>query len=89
MPDATETLAVEVRAAIEAAGMLQRDMARALGISEKHLSAMLTGRSTLTVRWAEAIAELCGRRVEIRLNAIDAPPADGEQTPTPASEERP
>lgn len=40
----------------------QRDLALALGISEKHMSQMLTGRVGGSIEWLEQIAAQLGRR---------------------------
>ena len=64
-PDAEEQLRTQVRAALKASGRKQIWIAEKLGISPKHLSQMLTGRVSLTVDWAQRIAELCDARVLI------------------------
>jgi len=57
---AEEQLRVHVRAALEAAGLSQAEVCRQLGCSTKHMNMMLTGKSTLTLTWAEGILGLCG-----------------------------
>jgi transcriptional regulator with XRE-family HTH domain len=62
---AEEQLRTQVRAALKASGRKQIWIAEKLGISPKHLSQMLTGRVSLTVDWAQRIAELCDARLLI------------------------
>lgn len=60
---AEEQLRAEVRAALTRTHLSQAEAARQLGISSKHMSQMLTGRTPLTLAWAERIVALCGARV--------------------------
>lgn len=62
---AEDTLRTEVRAALKTARIRQVAAARQLGVSEKHLSQMLTGKVSLTLPWAERILALCGKRLVI------------------------
>lgn len=64
---AQERLLADVKAMIEEAGIKQVHIAQKLGISQKHLSHLLTGRSTLSVHWVEQIASVCGHSLDIRL----------------------
>jgi DNA-binding transcriptional regulator YdaS (Cro superfamily) len=57
---ADDDLRTQVRAALKASGMKQAAIAARLGVTEKHLSQMLTGRVRLPVRWADAILAECG-----------------------------
>lgn len=57
---AEEQLRTQVRAALKACGLKQIWIADKLGISQKHLSQILTGRVSLTLDWAEKILTLCG-----------------------------
>jgi transcriptional regulator with XRE-family HTH domain len=61
--DAEGVLRAHVRAALRNAGLSQASAASDLGISQKHLSQMLTGRATLTLPWAEELLALCGVRL--------------------------
>lgn len=61
-----------VREAVNASGMTQRAVAAELGISEQHLSRMLTGRSLLTLAWADRIARTCGRQLSVELTSPSA-----------------
>lgn len=70
-PAAEESLRVQVRAALTASGLKQIWIADKLGISQKHLSQLLTGRVRLTLGRAQEIAALCGARV---LVFVTAPP---------------
>ncbi|MGH3376005.1 MAG: helix-turn-helix domain-containing protein [Actinoallomurus sp.] len=53
----------EVRTALVASGMTQAAVARQIGCSQKHVSAMVGGRSTLSIDWADKILQTCGRRL--------------------------
>lgn len=64
-PSAEEQLRVHTRAALEAAGLSQAEVARQLGLSTKHLCQMLTGHATLSLTWAEGILGLAGQSVVI------------------------
>ena len=57
---ADDDLRTQVRAALKASGLKQAAIAARLGVTEKHLSQMLTGRVRLPVRWADAILAECG-----------------------------
>lgn len=60
---ASAILRDQIRDALKASGLKQIWVAEQLGISQKHLSQMLTGRVTLTLDWAQRIASLCRHRV--------------------------
>ncbi|WP_329336148.1 helix-turn-helix domain-containing protein [Streptomyces sp. NBC_01352] len=62
---AEEQLRTHTRAAIETAGISQAEIARQLGLSTKHLSMMLTGKSPLSLTWAEGILGLAGHTLVI------------------------
>jgi antitoxin component HigA of HigAB toxin-antitoxin module len=57
----------QVRDAVKASGLKQTWMARQLGVSEKHLSQLLTGRAVLTLEWAQRILELCGMELVVSI----------------------
>jgi DNA-binding XRE family transcriptional regulator len=57
----------QVREAVKASGLKQTWMARQLGVSEKHLSQLLTGRAGLTWEWADRILELCGMELVVSI----------------------
>jgi hypothetical protein len=65
----------QLRAAIDDAGRHQVTIAADLGVTTKHLCAMLTGRAKLTLEWAERIAAQCGRRVVVLVLPADRPEA--------------
>lgn len=67
MNDLRHTLRLQLRAAIKASGLKQTWIAEQLGISQKHLSQLLTGRVALTIDWAEQIARLCNHRLTVTL----------------------
>lgn len=77
-PDARDSMRAQVKAAIDAAGLTDANLANHLGLSAKHVGQMLTGQATLTIGWAEKILSLCGQRLEIR--AVPAIPSEGENT---------
>lgn len=62
---AEDRLRAALRAAIPAAGRHQVTIADDLGVTTKHLCAMLTGRARLTLDWAERIAKVCGYEVVV------------------------
>jgi transcriptional regulator with XRE-family HTH domain len=73
-PSRAEELPDSVRAALKAAGISQVEACRHLGVSEKHLSQMLTGKVALTLPWAERILALCGWRLVIALETLPKEP---------------
>jgi plasmid maintenance system antidote protein VapI len=60
---AEEQLRTQVRSALIHAEISQAEAARRLGLSNKHVNQMITGRAPLTLFWAERILALCGVRV--------------------------
>lgn len=64
MSSLADQLRAEVRVILARAGMSQAEASRRLGVSQKHVSDMLTGRAGMSPDWAE-IAALCGRRLII------------------------
>lgn len=62
-------LRVIVRAALREERISQAEAARQLGLSTKHMSQMLTGRSPLSLDWAERLLGLCGKRLAVRAMA--------------------
>ncbi|MCW2915505.1 MAG: hypothetical protein JWN52_3573 [Actinomycetia bacterium] len=67
MTDLQAALRDEVKAAIQAAGLSQAQVARSLELSPKHVSQMLAGKAGLTLEWAQRIADLCGREVRVSM----------------------
>jgi len=65
---AEEALRVQVKQCLASAGISQARAAATLGMTAKHMSQMLIGRSTLTLGWAERIVELCGHRLLITVD---------------------
>jgi len=53
-----------IRAARTYAGLTQRDLATAVGVSVRTVSLWETGRRTPSSRWVAAIADACGVGVE-------------------------
>lgn len=68
---AEDALRRQVRAALTTAGISQADAARRVGLSAKHVSQMLTGRTTLTLPWAERLLALCGMRLVVGLELVE------------------
>lgn len=71
---AEEQLRLHTRAALEASALSQAEIARQLGLSTKHLSMMLTGKSPLSLTWAEGILGLCGHSLVIGTRPDDPEP---------------
>ncbi|MEU9014289.1 helix-turn-helix transcriptional regulator [Streptomyces sp. NPDC048479] len=65
MSSAEDSLRTQVRAALDHARVSQAEACRQLDLSTKHMSEMLTGKATLTLDWAERIADLCDMRIEV------------------------
>lgn|GEM_PF-5699852 len=57
-----------VRNAVDDSGIRQVHLARTVGLTTKHLSAMLTGRAPLSISWADQILTVCGRTLDIRVS---------------------
>ena len=66
-PKQSAVLHDQVRAVVKASGLKQTWMAERLGVGEKHLSQLLTGRAVLTLEWAERILGLCGMDLEVSI----------------------
>ena len=62
----------QIRATIKASGLKQIWIAQQLGVSQKHLNQMLTGRISLTLDWAQRIATVCGYKVTIVVEPVSA-----------------
>ncbi|MEU1071886.1 MULTISPECIES: helix-turn-helix transcriptional regulator [unclassified Streptomyces] len=60
-----DDLRTQVRAALNNAGISQAEACRQLGVSTKHMSMMLTGRSPISLDWADRILDLCGEQIVI------------------------
>jgi plasmid maintenance system antidote protein VapI len=72
MADDSDVLRGQIRATIKASGIKQIWIAQQLGVSQKHLSQMLTGRVVLTLDWAQRIAAVCGYRVSVVVEPVSA-----------------
>lgn len=64
----------QVRAALTTTGMSQAAAARALNLSTKHMSQMLTGRAHLPLTHAEDILALCGMRLVVSVTLTPEEP---------------
>lgn len=58
-------LLAAVRALVDESGIKQIHIARKLGVSPKHMSALLTGKAPLSISWAEQVVAACGRSLDI------------------------
>jgi plasmid maintenance system antidote protein VapI len=67
---ASEGLRELLRTAVRDSGRKQVWIAEQLGVSTKHLSQMLTGRVELTLGWAQRIAVLCDRKIDIAVMEV-------------------
>lgn len=63
---------------LHAAGLSQAEAARRVGVTAKHMSAMLTGKAPLSLAWADEIAALCGRRLVVGSQPMPHESASGE-----------
>lgn len=72
MAEDSSILRDQIRATIKASGLKQIWIAQQLGVSQKHLSQMLTGRVALTLDWAQRIAVLCGYKVTVVVEPVAA-----------------
>ncbi|MEV6737909.1 helix-turn-helix transcriptional regulator [Streptomyces sp. NPDC051104] len=72
---AEDQLRAHVRRALATHRVSQAEACRQLGLSQKHLSQMLTGKAPLTLTWAEGLLGLCQMSL-----VIDTRP---DQTPEP------
>jgi transcriptional regulator with XRE-family HTH domain len=54
-----------IRAELRADGATQADLARHLGVSEKHVSAVLTGKQAGSPAFLEAMAHAVGLRLTV------------------------
>jgi transcriptional regulator with XRE-family HTH domain len=59
-PETVASIKARIKAELRADGCTQKDLARYLGLSEKHVSQMLTGRVTGTLPLIEAMASAVG-----------------------------
>lgn len=66
-----ERLRSEVLRALNDSTYTQKWLAEQVGITEKHMSQMLTGKVSLTVRLAEAMLAALGRMVAIHVSEIN------------------
>lgn len=68
--DLSKTLARELKAALNAEGMTQADLAAAMGLSPKHINHMVNGKSGALGMY-EFAAFVLGRRWVLTLEAND------------------
>lgn len=62
-----QVLRDQIREKLKEAGVRQIDAARILGYTPKHISWVMTGRTTMTIEWASKLLDLCGYQLEIRI----------------------
>jgi hypothetical protein len=60
----------QVREAVRASGLKQTWIAGRLGITEKHLSQLLTGRVGMTLYWARQVLDLCGMELVVTVRPL-------------------
>lgn len=77
--NAEEELRALVRGALKQTGTKQRHVAKGIGVTEKHLSNIMTGRCHLTLAYAERILGVIGMRLVLR--AVDDRPEHTARTP--------
>lgn len=65
-----DALRAEAKYCMKASGLSQADVARALYVTPKHLSAMLGGRANFSPEWAQDIARVCGRELIVLSRAL-------------------
>lgn len=85
--DAKERLRGQINYLVSASGIKQTWISERIGVSEKHLSQMLTGQVELTPDWAQRIAVLCGHTVSVSVTPA-APAAEETVTRVTALYER-
>lgn len=81
MADLQTALRLEVRDCLKAARLSQARAAAALGLTPKHMSQMLTGKSQMSVAWAGRITELTGRELLIVSRHKPTPTEETGDTP--------
>lgn len=69
-PGSQGLLHEQVKAAVKASGLKQVWIAERLGVSEKHLSQLLTGRVVMSLEWAERILGLCGMELVVSVRPM-------------------
>lgn len=62
-----EQMRILVQEAVRASDYTQANLARRLGLSEKHLSQMLTGQAKMPLEWAAGILDMIGMTLDIRV----------------------
>lgn len=60
----------EIRDLLFASDITQKDLAEQLGITQKHMSQMITGRAHLNLEMAEKILAILGHVVSIQIEPI-------------------
>lgn len=68
---ASEILRESVCELIAQSGLKQIFIAHRIGITEKHLSHLLTGKVAMTINWAEKIVDVCRKPLRIDLEPRD------------------
>lgn len=65
-----------VRRELDDAGWWQKDLAEAIGCSQKHLSQLLNGQVRMSEDWAARILAALGRQLVVASVPLEGPPAD-------------
>jgi transcriptional regulator with XRE-family HTH domain len=80
-----EDVREQIRLALRIAGVCQAELARRLGLSEKHISQLLTGRSAISLDMAERILDAVGYTLVVSVR--EGPASRYRRTsPVPAQE---
>jgi transcriptional regulator with XRE-family HTH domain len=74
-PDTIGNLKSAIKAALEADGCTQTDLADYLGLSQKHVSQVLTGKATGDLRMLVRMAAAVGLDLVASPSGADTPPA--------------
>jgi len=61
-----------IRSALDASGMTQVEFAARVGISEKHMSQVLTGKAGLPLDLADRLLNALGRRMKVGVTEAEA-----------------
>ena len=67
-----EDVRAEIRTALHDTRTSQAELSRTLGLSTKHVSRVLTGKSALSFELAEAMMSALGRQMTVRVKVAAA-----------------
>ncbi len=63
-----------IRYALDQSGMTQVELAERAGVTQKHISQVLSGKSGLSFDFAERLLGILGRRLDVKAVPIGEPP---------------